>query len=763
MSKAGLSESFVYTTKTAAAAAANIRVSVPPHNKDEFPRGNDTIMFNIPCGKRGQYLNTRMSYLKFDLDVTYKVNNLDGKLANGTVPVLALDGSASSLIQHLELYHGTNLLEQIREYNAINQLVNDMTTDTTSKNHHSSIADGAPLVPTYHGERQGCVISPVTGIPLTSVNNRRPKWTTSFAADTVTVSNLTESYSHDTRTMIQHKNMFAAEMLATQTSKQGGYCSKTVTHTFCVPLMSGLIGPQQPKYFPVGALAADLRLELGLAPFRHAFKTVGVLKTTTAAEADGGAKSTQFSNALDDIYSLYSADYDSSHSIVLRNAELMLEYIEVASDVQSSIESATGGQYAFSFESFHNFQNSVPANQGTFTQLIGAKFSSVKTAISIFRASDHINNITKGGVTSRVNPFSELPNRPECYGHDFAGTAICNTKYNGGTGWYYSVGATHYPPKPVMSDQESYYEALKSQHLIASVPDNCTNLLNWTISARRDEGESKHYFKDCREDGTFFLAQNFESQSHKSQFAETGINTLAQNVYLHARFPVASNVFEDVQAYKIGESLLYIDNIDSAECYKVGPAIDSGALPPDSLDLTKRDNLLTAEDVFDALGYTTFEYDFYRIKYADFKSRGFTPATFNLLKFPFIYTAEGLKVDDDIAFEFYRHRIGVLVEDGYEIDPEFEDTYNDIVNTHRFSDNPEHYSYETVTETGGSVFTYIPVAPGISYKQQPANGVATPLTGATYWKQENANMQIDHFIHYDGVMLIVNGICNTRF
>ena len=57
---AGLSDGFVYAPKPPAAPAANIRVSVPPHNKDTFKSG-DVVMFNIPCGKRGQYLKKSAS------------------------------------------------------------------------------------------------------------------------------------------------------------------------------------------------------------------------------------------------------------------------------------------------------------------------------------------------------------------------------------------------------------------------------------------------------------------------------------------------------------------------------------------------------------------------------------------------------------------------------------------------------------------------------------------------------------------------------
>ena len=49
--RAGLSISFAYKAKPHAAAAANIRVSVPPHNKDVLNCGNKTETCNIPCEK----------------------------------------------------------------------------------------------------------------------------------------------------------------------------------------------------------------------------------------------------------------------------------------------------------------------------------------------------------------------------------------------------------------------------------------------------------------------------------------------------------------------------------------------------------------------------------------------------------------------------------------------------------------------------------------------------------------------------------------
>jgi hypothetical protein len=56
---------------------------------------------------------------------------------------------------------------------------------------------------------------------------------------------------------------------------------------------------------------------------------------------------------------------------------------------------------------------------------------------------------------------------------------------------------------------------------------------------------------------------------------------------------------------------------------------------------------------------------------------------------------------------------------------------------------------------------------GVLSKSQNVREVA-PLdqaawTAAEDWMQCNAALQMDHFIHYDGLLLVENGICNTRF
>ena len=202
-------------------------------------------------------------------------------------------------------------------------------------------------------------------------------------------------------------------------------------------------------------MAADVRLELDLVAFEQAFVMVGVLGQArdpavalrggqplydadrsdfeidaTEAPATGGgyinsailATLTPAATSIQVdkfIYFTKKKDIDAAASswnkntaITLSNFDLKLEYIEVAADVQSAIEAATGGEYAMSFDSWSCFTNTVKSESNALTQPIGSKFSSIKTFNTIFRPASHINNIRWHGISSRVDPFShELDRR----------------------------------------------------------------------------------------------------------------------------------------------------------------------------------------------------------------------------------------------------------------------------------------------------------------------------------------------------------------
>jgi hypothetical protein len=98
-----LCESLVYSPKPSAVSSSKARWNQPAYNKSTCNPG-EIIMLDIPTGRRGSFLNTRMSYLKLRLNNT----------TTGTAPLLP-DFNIASIFYRLELYHGSFLFEQIRE------------------------------------------------------------------------------------------------------------------------------------------------------------------------------------------------------------------------------------------------------------------------------------------------------------------------------------------------------------------------------------------------------------------------------------------------------------------------------------------------------------------------------------------------------------------------------------------------------------------------------------------------------------------------
>ena len=95
-----LSDSLVYAPKPSAVSSSKARWNQSSYNKSSFNPG-EVIMLNIPTGRRGSYLNTRMSYLKF------RVTNTGTAAAH----TIATDFNIASIFSRFELYHGSNLLK----------------------------------------------------------------------------------------------------------------------------------------------------------------------------------------------------------------------------------------------------------------------------------------------------------------------------------------------------------------------------------------------------------------------------------------------------------------------------------------------------------------------------------------------------------------------------------------------------------------------------------------------------------------------------
>jgi hypothetical protein len=220
-----ISDSLVFKPKPASISGTAHRQSVPSYNGTTFS-GNQTILLNITRGRRGHYLNMRMSYLRFKV-----VNTSSGG-------DLHPDYTAASFILSMSLYHGFNLLEQIHEFNALYHMMYDLQADTETNTMAGNILHGS-----------------------------------------------------------------SSDTARTGTSKieKGGSFSAY----YCIPILSGIIGPLQSKYLPTGIMTGgDLRLELTLADLRSA----GVVNPSPNAA-----------------------------SWEITDVELELEYVEVSSEVDRMI------------------------------------------------------------------------------------------------------------------------------------------------------------------------------------------------------------------------------------------------------------------------------------------------------------------------------------------------------------------------------------------------------------------------------------------
>jgi hypothetical protein len=136
-----LSESLMYAPKPSAILGHKFRQNLPTYNKVEFLPG-DTMMLNIPCGRKGQFLNQRMSFIKFKPN-TKCVSTTSETAANPVVAAAPITPaySGSSLFVRLESYHGFNLLEQIHEHDVLHALWSDMTGSAEAQKSTRNILD----------------------------------------------------------------------------------------------------------------------------------------------------------------------------------------------------------------------------------------------------------------------------------------------------------------------------------------------------------------------------------------------------------------------------------------------------------------------------------------------------------------------------------------------------------------------------------------------------------------------------------------------
>ena len=194
------------------------------------------------------------------------------------------------------------------------------------------------------------------------------------------------------------------------TSRTGTTISAEGDATFCVPLVSGVIGSLAEKMLPVGAMTRDnLKFSLTLAD-------------------------------LHDIqHSAASVDWE------VDNVELVCEYVMVNSEVARAIESMSPQGIRIPMTTFSLQSNSVAEGLNSVNLLLSGNFRSVKTLLSIFRLDGNRGVAANKYVSDRVNPIQDTGS------------------------WQYDIAGFKVPQQKVVGAVETFMELQKAFHSFSSV------------------------------------------------------------------------------------------------------------------------------------------------------------------------------------------------------------------------------------------------------------------------------------------------------
>ena len=146
-----------------------------------------------------------------------------------------------------------------------------------------------------------------------------------------------------------------------------------------------------------------------------------------------------------------------------------------------------------SFDRFAVFASPQEYGAAGMNVLIPARYSSLKTLLTVIRETDKIPTHLSTSISRRSNLLRDTGQ------------------------WYYSIGGRNLPSTLVETNTEAAVELCKALHALGA--QSHTSLItraNWTVA----------------QGGTDEIAQDLESQSHRSKLSESGINTPSTNTYL---------------------------------------------------------------------------------------------------------------------------------------------------------------------------------------------------------------------------------------
>ena len=432
--------------KPAAPRSRSYRLSVAPLNNSTF-LANQQIVFELPTGRKGTWLDQSQTYLKFSVKC-----KTDGAVAQYTQNGVNIENTAYSFFQRLDVYHSSNLLEQISEYGQLANMLLDSQLSQSEK---------AGLSPMIGSNSTGYLRIATSG--------------GAFAANSTAVIGSGWTVPGD------RSGQGIAGAVTFDTA---------VPYTFCLPILSGVVGVNASKMLPLGKLSSPIRLEFYTAENSDAiyFGTAGVGATWQ-----------------------------------LLNVELCCCYVELLDD---NFDNDRGVEY-ISTSTYRNSSTNIPAaTSGEITCLIPFRAASIKALYARFLP--FVNAVQGDDATAAYRKSSSIN---------------CNI-----SSYSFRVGSSIYPNKPVYlissiqgTGAESYTELLKSFHALSSTDVNTSLLYNsYNVCATATSGwrgnatPGDQTAKQGTHNNAFCIGLELESFSNRSDTILSGVSTLNSQIYFNA-------------------------------------------------------------------------------------------------------------------------------------------------------------------------------------------------------------------------------------
>lgn len=268
-------------------------------------RGGDTIRIEIPCGRKGQYLFPKDSFIELKIRINSGVTNAGA--ANSSAYI---DQSIYAIFNRIRIFHGSNVAEDTLYCNKLWTALYDIQINEAKRRSESIMK----LIADNTGATSGVYNNGLSGL----------RFSTFVTANTAVGA--AESTAYDA--------------------------------CFCIP--SALLGSLASKALPLGLMgASSIYLELELAPTAQAFVTDNAAVSVnfyTVTDIYYNAKITTLPNDIDDLL------IQSTGGIV----NLPAVSYKAETKTLSAGSSFFNDKFSFQYSSLKNFlffiQNSTTAN-----------------------------------------------------------------------------------------------------------------------------------------------------------------------------------------------------------------------------------------------------------------------------------------------------------------------------------------------------------------------------------------------------------------